>query len=402
MRRAAWAWVVCFSRRWAKRLAKQYKQVLFIFNDGGMSQLESWDPKPKSEFGGPYRAIPTSVPGIHISELLPRTAKQMKHLALIRSLNTKTPVMARGCSPSTQSKNRGVRYPDMGPALAKFLHNKSVPLPPSVMIKPYSGGFDYKAAGFLGSRHGTLLLGEGQPPVHMHRPEGVTDQGDTRRNDFRKLVNGQFTKGRRTAETSAYAHSFTMAEQLMSRRDLFDRSKVSPKDIERYGEHKVGRHMLLARGLLEAGVTFVEVRSYHWDSHSSNFDLHYTMVSKFDQSFSAIIEDLAASGRLEHTLVVVLSEFGRTPKINIGLGRDHWPQAWSMCMAGCGIKGGSVHGKTNQSGTWIDDGEISYAHLFHTYFRALGMDPLATEYDNGGQPLPVTNEDAQAVETVLA
>lgn len=386
-----------------QELDRKNKQVLLIFNDGGMSQYESWDPKPGTLFGGPYRAIPTSVAGTHVSELLPHTAKQMHHLALVRGLNTKNPSHgSRAQAFDGQPKNRGVKYPTMGPALASFLHPPESPLPPSVLVKPYSGGFDYKSAGFLGSKWGTLMLGEGQPPTHMQRPASVTDAANTRRNQFRTLANNRFTTGRRTAETSAYAHSFDMAEQLMRRGDLFDDSKISARDAERYGTHKHGRHMLLSRRLLEAGVTFVELRSYHWDTHSSNFDLHLTKMGGFDKPFAALIEDLAASGRLEHTLIVVLSEFGRTPKINVGLGRDHWPQAWSMCLAGCGIKGGSVHGKTNGQGTWVDDGQVGYAHLFHTYFHALGLKSKETEYVNAGQPLPVANEDAGPIKTVLS
>jgi hypothetical protein len=387
----------------AKEIQQQKKQVLLIFNDGGMSQFESWDPKPESEFGGPFRAIPTSVPGTHVSELLPHTAKQMHRLALVRGLNTHNPSHgSRMFAFNGNPKNRGVRYPDLGPAVASFLHSDDATLPPCVLVKPYSGGFDYKSAGFLGAKFGTLLLGEGKPPANMLRPESVTDAASQRRAQFRKFANGRFEQGRRAAETSAYAHSFDMAEQLMTRRDLFDESKISATDARRYGTHKHGRHMLLARRLLEAGVSFVEVRSYHWDTHSSNFDLHYTMVSGFDQPFAALVEDLASSGRLEHTLVIVLSEFGRTPKINVGMGRDHWPQAWSMCLAGGRIKGGSVHGKTNRRGTWVDEGEVGYADLFHTYFRALGIDTEKTEYDNGGQPLPLANDDAAAIKTVLA
>lgn len=384
-------------------IRKKQKQVLLIFNDGGMSQLESWDPKPGTDFGGPYRAIPTSVPGTHVSELLPHTAQQMHHLALVRSLNTHNPSHgSRMFAFNGQPKNRGVRYPDLGPAVASFLHADDATLPPCVLVKPYSGGFDYKSAGFLGAKYGTLLLGEGKPPVHMLRPESLTDAASARRSEFRKLVNGRFARGRRAAETNAYDHSFNMADQLMKRRDLFDESAISAKDTQRYGTHKHGRHMLLGRKLLEAGVTYVEVRSYHWDTHSSNFDLHHTMVSGFDRPFAALIEDLAESGRLEHTLVIVLSEFGRTPKVNVGLGRDHWPQAWSMCLAGGGIKGGTVHGKTNANGTWVDDGEVGYADLFHTYFEALGIKSKSVEYDNGGQPLPVADEDASAIKTVLA
>lgn len=386
-----------------EELKAKKKQVLFIFNDGGMSQLESWDPKPGTEFGGPFRAIPTSVPGTHVSELLPHTARQMHHLALVRSLNTHNPSHgSRMFAFNGNPKNRGVKYPDLGPAVTKLLPENHNGLPPGILVKPYSGGFNYKCAGFLGAQYGTLMLGEGKPPVNMVRPKSVSDAADGRRNNFRRQANQRFEQGRRAAESSAYSYSFAMAEQMMKRTDLFDESKFDPRDVERYGTHKFGRHMLLSRKLLEAGVTFVELRSYHWDTHSSNFDLHLDMVSDFDRPFAAMIEDLQASGRLENTLVIVLSEFGRTPKINLALGRDHWPQAWSMCMAGCGIKGGSVHGKTNKRGTWIDDGEVGYADLFHTYFHALGVNPITTEYDNAGQPLPVANEDHTAIKTVLA
>lgn len=388
---------------WGDQLDKQQKQVLLIFNDGGMSQYESWDPKPGTTFGGPYRSIPTSVAGTHVSELLPHTARQMHHLALVRSLNTKNPSHgSRAQAFDGQPKDRGVTYPTLGPAVASFLHKPDSPLPPCVLVKPYSGGFDYKSAGFLGSKWGTLMLGEGKPPVHMQRPDSVSDAANKRRNTFRQFANKRFSSGRRTADTSAYAHSFHMAEQLMQRGDLFDESKVTARDADRYGTHKHGRHLLLARRLLEAGVTFVETRAYHWDTHSSNFDLHCTMMNGFDKPFAALIEDLAESGRLEHTLIIVLSEFGRTPKVNVGLGRDHWPQAWSMCMAGCGIKGGSVHGKTNATGTWVDDGEVGYADLFHTYFHALGFTSHETEYINDGQPLPVANEEAHAIRSILS
>lgn len=384
-------------------MEKQQKQVLFIFNDGGMSQLESWDPKPESEFGGPFRAIPTSVPGVHVSELLPNTARQMHHLSLVRSLNTKNPSHgSRMFAFNGQPKNRGVKYPNLGPAMVKLLPQSEVALPPCIQIKPYNGGFDYKSAGFLGASYGTLLLGEGKPPVHVIRPDSVSEEANRRRNAFRQQANQRFEKDRRQAESNAYSYSFEMAEQLQKRTDLFDDSKFAPRDVQRYGSHKHGRHMLLARNLLEAGVTFVEVRSYHWDTHCSNFDSHLDMVSDFDRPFAALIEDLAASGRLEHTLVIVLSEFGRTPKINYALGRDHWPQAWSMCMGGCGIQGGSVYGKTNKRGTWVDDGQIGYASLFHTFFQAMGIDTLRDEYDNDGQPLPIADEDYKPIEAILA
>jgi hypothetical protein len=192
-----------------------------------------------------------------------------------------------------------------------------------------------------------------------------------------------------------------MAAQLMKRRDLFDVSNLPPRDLERYGTHDFGRHLLLARRLLEAGTTFVKVTMYHWDTHADNFNFHLDLVSQFDRPFAAIMEDLSAAGMLEHTLVIVLSEFGRTPKISQKVGRDHWPESWSMCLGGCGIQKGVVVGKTNDKGTWIDGDELDIGHVFHTVFRALGVDPHRQEYHNNGQPLPLAHDDCFAIKELL-
>ena len=133
--------------------------------------------------------------------------------------------------------------------------------------------------------------------------------------------------------------------------------------------------MLLARRMLEAGVTFVKVTSYGWDTHGDNFNGHLSLVPKFDQAFAAMIDDLAERGMLDNVLVVAMSEFGRTPRINGHLGRDHWPEAWSLVMAGAGLKRGVVVGKTNDKGTWVTSEELDIGHLFHTWFHALGIDP---------------------------
>jgi len=148
-------------------------------------------------------------------------------------------------------------------------------------------------------------------------------------------------------------------------------------------------------------VTFVKVTSFHWDTHGDNFNLHQCLVPKFDQPFAALIEDLAASGALEHTLVVCMSEFGRTPRINGHVGRDHWPEAWSVAMAGTGLAKGAVIGKTNDKGTFVSDRPCDVGHLFHTWFRALGIDPHKTQYDNQGQPLPLANEECEPIKEIL-
>jgi uncharacterized protein (DUF1501 family) len=154
--------------------------------------------------------------------------------------------------------------------------------------------------------------------------------------------------------------------------------------------------------MLEAGVRFVKVNSYGWDTHGDNFNGHSSMVPRFDQAFAAVVEDLAVRGMLDHVLVIAMSEFGRTPRINGHVGRDHWPEAWSIAMAGCGLKRGLVVGQTNAQGTFVTTAEHDIGHLFHSWFRALGINPADTQYDNSGQPLPIAHEDCRPIAEVLA
>jgi hypothetical protein len=171
--------------------------------------------------------------------------------------------------------------------------------------------------------------------------------------------------------------------------------------VERYGTHELGRHMLQGRKMLEAGVTFVKVNSYGWDTHGDNFNGHVSLMARFDQAFSAVIEDLAERSMLDNVLVIAMSEFGRTPRINGHIGRDHWPEAWSVVRGGCGLKRGVVTGTTNELGTWLSSDEFDIGHLFHTWFKTLGVDPQRTEYDNHGQPLPIAHDDCFPIEELL-
>lgn len=388
----------------ADAVTKKNKQVLFVWLDGGISQLESWDPKPNTTFGGPFRAIPTAVPGIHISELLPHSAKQMKHLSVVRSLCTQDNSHSAGVERIQRGdpKNRGVTYPYFGSAVAKWLGNGASNLPPYVHIKPLSGGFMPKDAGFLGPQYGALALGDGKAPENLLRPTTMTADDDQQRNDLRNLLDQQYAERRRSENTQAMKHVFDMAAQLQKRRDLFDTATYAPKDVERYGTHDLGRHMLIARRMLEAGVTFVKVTSYGWDTHGDNFNGQGSLVPQFDRPFAAMIEDLHERGMLDNVLVIAMSEFGRTPRINGHLGRDHWPEAWSLAMAGTGLKHGLAVGKTNEQGTWVSDREVDIGHLFHTWFKALGVDPNLNEYDNAGQPLPIAHEGCKAMGELLA
>jgi len=388
----------------AEELRAKDKQVIFIWLDGGLSQLESWDPKPNTEHGGPFRAISTSVPGIQISELMPNTAKQMHNIAVLRSLCTKDNSHSAGVARIQRGdpKDRGVIYPMLGSAVAKLLGPGSSGLPPYVWIKPGSGGFKTEDAGFLGPKFGALALGDGKPPPNLLLHSSVTPEADAARNELRIKLNQRYAQRRRSGVTEANAYAFDMAGELMNRLDLFDDSKVPSRDVERYGTHELGRHLLLGRRMLEAGVRFVKVNSYHWDSHGDNFNACDSLVRQFDQPFAALMEDLAERSMLDNVLVIVLSEFGRTPRINSHVGRDHWPEAWSVGMAGCGIKRGVVVGGTNKLGTYVEAPEHDIGHLFHTWFKALGVPRESMEYLNAGQPLPVAHDDCGPIAELLS
>ena len=387
----------------AEKLKKERKQVLFVWLDGGMSQLESWDPKPNTTFGGPFRSIPTSVPGIRVSELCQHSAKLMHKMAIVRSISTQDNSHSAGVERIQRGdpKNRGVVYPFVGSAMAKLLGPGESGMPPYVWVKPGNGGFIYKDAGFLGPQYGALALGDGKPPENLVRPKELSADDDVARNELRKLADQRYTAGRKPDLTEANSYAFTMAEQLQKRVELFDLSKLPQKDQDRYGSHDLGRHLLLARRLLEEGVTFVKVTSYGWDTHGDNFNGHASLMPRFDKPFAAMIEDLADRGMLDNVLVIAMSEFGRTPRINGHLGRDHWPEAWSIAMAGRGIKPGVVEGKTNDLGTEVASKPHDIGHVFHTWYKALGIDPKETEYRNGGQPLPIAHEDMHAIQDVL-
>jgi len=382
-------------------LAKAQRRVLVINLHGGMSQLESWDPKPATDTGGPFRAIPTSVPGVHISELLPHTAKLMHHLTVVRSVNTKEDDHGKGAYLMLTGRRQtpALDHPRIGAVCAKALAPEDSPLPGHILVTPGGGGGRGSDSAYLGPKYASVSLG-GKPPQNSARPDGVSPEADAQRNDFRRRANERFLASRRTALTDAYTYSYEQAARLMERRDAFDVSLESAKDQERYGKNDFGRHCLLGRRLLEQGVTCVQVSHSNYDTHNENFDFHLEQLGEFDISFATLIQDLADRGMLDSTLVVVLSEFGRTPRINHYYGRDHWSAAWSVCLAGCGLKRGAVLGQTNANGTEVTERPVDGGQLFHTYLRAVGLDPTGT-FDVAGRALPMADPSASAVTEIL-
>jgi uncharacterized protein (DUF1501 family) len=386
------------------QLAAGGKRVLVIFLEGGVSQLETWDPKPGTSTGGPFRAIPTSVPGTHICELLPETATRMHRLALIRGVNTQDDDHGRGRTIMLTGRkpDPALEYPELGAVAAKLLGDSGQSLPGHILILPNGGGgFNKQDAAFLGPQFASVSLGDGRPPADLNRPADLKDAADRQREALRAKLTARFARSRRSAATEAYAESFAQAEQVFRRAKVFDVGLEDPRTADRYGRTDLGRHLLLARRLLESGVTYVKVSHSNYDTHHENFDFHIEQLGEFDRPFAALLDDLADRGMLGSTLVVVMSEFGRTPTINANYGRDHWSRAWSVALGGAGIKGGAVVGKTNAEGTAVTEREVNGGHLFHTYLRAVGLDPTKNFYPQD-RPVPIGDPKAAAVTEVLA
>ncbi len=381
-----------------EKLASDGRRVLVVYLHGGVSQLESWDPKPKTGTGGPFRAIPTSVPGIHISELLPKTALHMDKLALVRSINTRNGDHGKGRYQMTRGRDErpGDNEPHLGAVVAKALENRSNPLPGHIKIPSGRNG----DGAYLGPRYASVGA-NGKPPANSSLPSSLDEKTDQLRNAFRRRVNDRFAERRRSAETDLYTYSYEQAKDLMRRRDVFDLSKEPQSEHDRYGDSQFGQHCLLARRLLEHGVTYVQVQHSNYDTHNENFNFHLEQLGEFDQSFSTLIDDLHQRGMLESTLVVVMSEFGRTPRINARYGRDHWGKAWSICLGGAGIQPGAVFGSTNKDGTEVADAEVDHGNLFHTYLSAVGLD-TAESFDIGGRQFPIADPAKEPIWDLLS
>ncbi|MDG2383318.1 MAG: DUF1501 domain-containing protein [Pirellulaceae bacterium] len=386
----------------AAKIAAKKKRVLSIFLSGGVSQFESFDPKPGTLNGGPFRAIPTSVPGIQLCELLPKTAEQMHRISLIRSVNTEQNDhgLSRYQIERGHKKTPTADFPHIGAVVAKGLDEGLSPMPGHIHVSSGAGSRSSNSA-FLGPKYGSISVGTKGGLRNSKLPGGMTATVDDQRQAFRRQANERFLQRRRTAETDAYVQSHEQALQLMANREIFDVTKEPAKLAEKYGDFDLGKQCLLARRLLENEISFVQVSHSNYDTHAENFNFHIEQLGEFDQAYSTLIDDLAERGMLDSTLVVVLTEFGRTPKINRKFGRDHWGRGFSIALAGCGIQPGAVIGAMSKDGTEIADYEVKPADLFHTYLRAIGLDPTS-EFDVGGRAVPMADPTGVAIEELLA
>jgi hypothetical protein len=388
----------------AGELKKRHKRVILLWLAGGASQLETWDPKPGAATGGPFRAIPTSVPGVHISELMPQMAKRMKHTCIIRSLNTRNGDHAAGAKLMMRGRRdeANLQYPDLGAVLARELGRADSKVPDYVAF--YSAtegrGMAPGSAGFLGARYAPMELTTGMVPENLRRLESVSDLDHRERADLRDLLSKQFARGRSSPTLASHNEAYQRVRGLMASEKLFDISQEPQKERDRYGPTQFGEQVLVARRLIEAGVPFVRVARAWWDSHGQNFETHQELVPELDHVMAALLDDLGERGLLQHTLVLTLAEFGRTPSINPSLGRDHFASAWSATLSGCGVQGGAVYGKSDPTGNRVVDGEIGAAELFATIYKALGINPQKNYYV-GSRPVPLTEPGTKPIKAVL-
>ncbi len=387
----------------AEQLKKKQKRVLFLWLAGGASQFETWDPKPNRPTGGPFRSIPTSVPGYQVCELMPKLARLMKKIAVVRSLNTG--ITAHGPAADLISTGRPkepvLKYPEIGVVLARELSAQESRIPDYVSFFLSTEGRRRPATGFLGGRYGPLLLEKGMRPGNIDLPSGLSDRQHKERETLRNLLSKRFAKNRAGGEmVEGYNSAFARARGLMRCDHLFNLEKEPAKVRERYGKTEFAQQALIARRLLEAGVPMVKIARGFWDSHHDNFESHRELVPDFDHVLGTLITDLDERGLLESTLIIVLSEFGRTPKINANVGRDHYAAAWSCAFAGCGIKGGAIHGQTDADGKTVAKGEVHAWDVAATIYKAVGLRPHRNYYV-GSRPVPLAKEEAKPIRSIL-
>jgi hypothetical protein len=387
-----------------RQLKCKGKSVILVWLAGGASQFETWDPKPRRATGGPFGSIPTSIPGIHISELMPKMARRMHQVSLIRSMNTKdsghdsaSAMMMRG-----RKDEPALNYPDMGAILAKELARADSIVPDYVSFYSQTEGRNFSKLNpsFLGARYAPMELTNAMTPTHLKRLEHLTARDHHARANLQSLLSRHFTKNRDSHLVKGHATAFARVQGLMSSEPLFDIDSEPSAVRERYGPTLFGKQMLLARRLAQSGVPFIRVGRAWWDSHGQNFETHQEMVPELDHVLSVLLDDLRQRGMLAETLVVVMGEFGRTPIINASLGRDHFSRAWSVLMAGCGVREGAVFGSTDKDGLEVSDEEVGAGELFATILNAVGISHTK-EYHLGPRPIPLVNHGIDPIKQIL-
>ena len=400
----------------AGRASAPAKSVILIWLDGGPPQHETYDPKPEApaEFRGPLKAISTAVPGAQVSELLPNHARLLDRVSLIRSMHhdngdhfAAAHWMLTGYLGST-ARSMAPQYPSAGSIIAR-LKGAKVPGMPAYVGLPntHSVGIapGYHGSAYLGSAYNPFNA-DGDPNSENYRvpnltlPSGV----DVRRMDTRRGLLGALDETRRAFDASGVAAGFDHFEQeafsmvLGKRaREAFDLRKEDPRLSDRYSRHQWGQSALMARRLVEAGVRYVTLTFGGWDFHSSLDRGMHAVLPILDATVGSLIEDLESRGLLDSTIVIVMGEFGRTPRMNKkGVpgsdpvpGRDHWGNVMSVLVAGGGFARGQIVGASNSRGERPKNRPVSPQDLAVTLYHQLGIDPETTFANHAGQPIKI-------------
>lgn len=391
--------------------------VILLWLEGGPSHIDTWDPKPNSNF----KPISTNVAGVQVSELLPQIAKRMDKIALVRSMHTRgiDHPQATHYAITGHEVNPAMQFPSFGSIITKELGPRNA-VPPHVLAPKWDKGRqyeDYFRSAWLGGDYDPMCIPDPSKPnfavTDLSLPKTVSQAAVESRSAFLNVVDRQYRALNDTAD-HANVDSFTAQALKMllapAVREAFDLSKESDKTKERYGKDAVGQSALLARRLVEGGSRFVTAAGFHansWDTHSDNDKIHRDKLTPpLDRTLTALIDDLDERGLLATTLVVAMGEFGRTPVINPNLGRDHWPNCWSLALAGAGIKTGQVIGKSDETGSNVADRVVSMGDIYATIYKTLGIDWTKQYMSPIGRPIKIANsledQTGEPVEELLA
>jgi hypothetical protein len=392
--------------------------VIMFWLDGGPTHMDTYDMKPQApaEYRGSFRPIDTNVPGIQVCELLPQHAKVMDRMSIVRSVHhnngdhfAAAHWMLTGYHGSTAA-DLPPKYPGIGAVTSKLRGSNREGVPAFVGVPNiHSVGLSpgYHGAAYLGVGFNPLDAGDPNRPNYQVRNLQILSGFDLDRlSDRRNLLVG-LDRARREADRTGLMNGMDQFNQQAfelvtgaAARRAFDMDREDPRVRDRYGRHTWGQSALLARRLVEAGVTFVTITASGWDDHAQVANAMKAKLPPFDRALGALVEDLTARGLFDRVTVVVMGEFGRTPRINPGAGRDHWGEVMSVLIGGGGLKGGQIVGSSNAKGERPKDRPLKPADILHTLYYVLGVD-TTTHFNNlAGRPIPVLNEGSPIRELV--
>ncbi len=376
------------------------KSVIHIYLPGGCAHQETWDPKPYAplEYRGDMKTIPTKIPGEVFCETLPKTAQIADKITVIRSMSHGEAAHERG----THNMFTGYRpspaliFPSMG-SIVSHEYGPRNNLPPYVCIPNQPN--DFAGTGYLSSSFGPFSLGsdpakQGFKVRDLSVPAGVDNARFDRRRSALEAVNDHFAQKEKSDSLSAMNTFYDRAYSLISSSQAREAFNIDAEPVairEEYGRNEAGQRMLMARRLVAAGVRFVSLTYGGWDMHTQITKSMQKQAPSFDQAFSALIRDLDRTGLLDETLVMVSSEFGRTPKINQNAGRDHWPKVFSVVLAGGGVKKGLIYGSSNSIASEPELDEIGPADLATTVYYQLGIIADKELMAPGNRPIEIVD-----------